>query len=348
MGRTDLLKPQRRVFTKGKRRYGPFSVLLGLITAAVMTVVWSAYVGRLLPDDRLMLAVGLVAAVIVPFVVAWKVHAAGPRVFALIDTVAVVLVFVVLGGPTNRALADHGVAPFEAVAHLFGGARHDGALSDLGTGVVHVLRSLTLGKGAPAKHPVAPPAAARPKPHAAAEPTASAAPAPKTTRPAAAGAAHKEAAIAPAVQAAVEDAGDEGGGTFNVVPSAHESDGIVEVPISTSGRSVTVGALVNGKVPADFTFDTGADYTAITPVLARRLGFDPAHLRVRRKFLTAGGPIDDPVVRLGSLAIDDATVKGLEVVVCTRCPRNLLGRDFQSHFKVEIDSKAGILRLTPR
>jgi len=152
-----------------------------------------------------------------------------------------------------------------------------------------------------------------------------------------------------ALQASVQLAGDQAPqGTLSVLSDHHDAGGTVEIPIDHPGRPVTVGVLVNGRVPADFTFDTGADYTAITPALARRLGYDPAHLGARHTFLTAGGPIQDPVVTLGSLAIDDAAVKHVQAVVCTRCPRNLLGRNFQDHFRVEIDSAAGVLRLHRR
>ncbi len=137
-----------------------------------------------------------------------------------------------------------------------------------------------------------------------------------------------------------------GSATYSVL--GRLAGGPVEVPIERDGRTFDVGVLVNGNVPADFVFDTGADLTAITPALARRLGFDVDSLDDKRLFHTAGGPVEDPVVRVDRLAIDTAEVRGVEVVVCSRCSSNLLGRNFHGQFRVEIDSARGVLRLHPR
>ncbi len=342
----DLLRPRDRVFLKPKKRWGAVSILLAVLSAAILTLVVGAYSAGLLPDGRLALAVGVLGAVVLPVVLALRVRFSGPRFFAFVDTALVVVLFTVLGGPTDRALAHHGLAPFEGVAQLVGqGATAHTRVTEVGQGVVQLLRTLTLGH--PAKVAAAAPPARPPARKAGAEPTADAGPAPRAS-----GRSHAAARVpAPpaALQATVELAGDEAPqGTLSVLADHRKRAGAVEIPIDHSGRPVTVGVLVDGRVPADFTFDTGADYTAITPALARRLGYDPAHLGARHTFLTAGGPIQDPVVTLGSLAIDDAEVKHVQAVVCTRCPRNLLGRNFQDHFRVEIDSGAGVLRLHRR
>ena len=349
----DLLKPRDRVFLKAKKRWGAVSILLAVVSAAILTLVVGAYTAGLLPDGRLALGVGVLGAVVLPVALALRVRFSGPRFFALVDTALVLVLFTVLGGPTDRALAHHGLVPFEGVAQLVGqGSTAHTRVAEVGQGVVQLLRTLTVGHRAPVPSTALP--AQKPQRQAGPEPTADAGRAPGASQtqaapPRSGALAARAPAPPPALQATVEFAGDEAPrGTLSVLADHRDRDGTVEIPIDHPGHPVTVGVLVNGRVPADFTFDTGADYTAITPALARRLGYDPAHLGARRTFLTAGGPIQDPVVTLESLAINDAEVNHVQAVVCTRCPRNLLGRNFQDHFRVEIDSKAGVLRLHRR
>lgn len=355
----DLLKPQKRVFTRKQREYGFLSVAVAVVSAFVLLLVYASYVGLVVSQALVMVAAGLVGAVVVPWFVARRLRSRGPRLFALLNVVVAVVLFLALGRPTDHALAERGLLPFEALAGLVGaeqGTPH--AVTDVGEGVVGLLRALTLsGRGASdeVQHAEDPPAPEPPE-----EPRASAAApvddeaSPEAGPPEVDGegvarsddAPDEGAEPAAGVQASIEDAGGGSMGTYTRLPVPMAR--VVEVPIGRHGRTFTVGVLVDGRVPADFVFDTGADYTAITPELARRLGHDPEELTDRRRFLTAGGPVEDPVVRVERLSVDGAEVRDVEVMVCTRCPNNLLGRNFHGHFRVEIDSAAGVLRLHSR
>ena len=348
----DLLKPRDRVFLKAKKRWGAVSILLAVVSAAILTLVVGAYTAGLLPDGRLALGVGVLGAVVLPVALALRVRFSGPRFFALVDTALVLVLFTVLGGPTDRALAHHGLVPFEGVAQLVGqGSTAHTRVAEVGQGVVQLLRTLTVGHRAPVPSTALP--AQKPQRQAGPSPppTPAVRPGPPRPRPPRPGRGPSppgprrrlRRSRPPSSSPVTRRPGHPERPRRPPGPGRHRG-----IPIDHPGHPVTVGVLVNGRVPADFTFDTGADYTAITPALARRLGYDPAHLGARRTFLTAGGPIQDPVVTLESLAINDAEVNHVQAVVCTRCPRNLLGRNFQDHFRVEIDSKAGVLRLHRR
>lgn len=341
----DLLRPHARVFTKAKRRWGVFSVGIGAISAGILTVVYAAYLGEWVPDRRLLLAAGLLGALALPAAVAWRLRVSGVRAFAVLNTVVAVIFFTVLGGATDRMLARHGLAPFRAVVDLV--EPDDPApFTEAGEGLVGVLRSLSLGGGEAAEAPPPPPP---PRAGGDAEPRAGLVPEALGEAAVAAGTPTPVSVAGAALQATVEEAGEgaPAEGTLSVV-AGPASDGTVEVPMTLRGRAVTVEALVDGDVRAEFVFDTGAEATALTPALARRLGYDPESLADRRRFLTAGGPVEDPVVTVRSLSVGGAEVRNLEAVVCRRCPKNLLGRDFHEHFRVELDGRAGVLRLHAR
>lgn len=295
------------MFLKKKRTYGPFSILLVVVTSFVLTVVYASYTGELFPDGLVMLGCG-VTLVVVPFVLLVRFGDATVRWLGGVNVVFAAVLFTLLGGPTNSVLADHGVEPFRAVSRLVAdGSARSHPITDIGLGMVEVLRALTLGAE---RRPVS------------------------------------EAELKPVpLEASIEDATARAGGSGVVVKL--DPGETVEVPIATHGGLVTVGAIVNEDVPADFVFDTGAETTAITRALCRRLGLDPESAE-RRLFYTAGGPVEEPVVRLRSVRIDEAEVADLEVMVCTHCRQNLLGRDFQAHFVVGLDTQAGLLRLEPR
>jgi clan AA aspartic protease (TIGR02281 family) len=355
----DLLRPQKRVFTRKRREYGPLSVAVAVVSALVLMLVYASYTGLLVAQAVVMVVAGLLGAVALPWFVARRFRSRGPRLFALMNVVAALVLFLALGRPTDHALASRGLLPFEALAGLVGAeADAPHTVTDLGQGVVTLLRAMTLS-GQPGEIEEALEESGEPEPPPVPRAAADVDPGPDGAHAKDAGETDgvevaSDAADAPdpdadepaGIQATLEDAGPEALGTYTVL--ATPMAGTVEVPIERHGRTFTVGVLVDGRVPADFVFDTGADYTAITPALARRLGHEPDEVTDRRRFLTAGGPVEDPVVRLERLSIDGAEVRDVEVMICTRCPNNLLGRNFHGRFRVEIDSGVGILRLHPR
>ncbi|MDF1566081.1 MAG: aspartyl protease family protein [Deltaproteobacteria bacterium] len=160
--------------------------------------------------------------------------------------------------------------------------------------------------------------------------------------------ARKGAPVAPSVPAPAVNVGrvDDGGGSNGTRPAPGAM--VVDLPVARSGAPVVVGATVNGHIPADFVFDTGADTTLVTLALARRLGFAPESAEVYRPLRTPAGEFQAPVIRLSSIRVESARVDSLEVLVCTSCRENLLGRDFQRHFRVVLDAERGHLRLHRR
>jgi len=88
--------------------------------------------------------------------------------------------------------------------------------------------------------------------------------------------------------------------------------GKTSIPIEKHGQVVVIEATLNGKTSAKFVVDTGASYTMISSAVAREL-----------KNLTAA--VHD--------AVPDPNVSGL------------LGLNFLSNFRMDIDTQKGVLHL---
>lgn len=373
----DLLKPQERVFTKKKRNYGIFSILVAAASVLVLLPVYASFVGLLVPLSWVMVVAAVFGAVFLPWLLAWKLRSRGPRLFALVNVVLAAFFFTVLGGSTDRALASNGAKPFESLAGLLGaseGEQH--AVTVSGELVIGVLRALTLGgleEDVPDRvdddgsgdYDDEAPVGLEAEPRAETEPASGVDSGPMEEghrdnhEPGSDGDWDDDE---PGIQAFI-DLTSIGSSLLDEAGKSHQraslasaagddrtlrGEGAADIVFSDGTEAVTVDVVLDNEVSAGFVFDTGADFTAITPALARRLGVDPETLTEKRTLLTAGGPVEDPVVRVDSLAVDGAEVRDLEVVVCMRCPNNLLGRNFYGRFHLEIDSKAGFLRLLPR
>ncbi len=298
-----LQSSSRRLFSPKPRAPGLLLVVSCLVLGSVVTFLLASHVGWVLPDGAVMIVFGFLLGVVVPILIARKLARQGWRAFAGIETGLLLLLLLVLGGPTDRALETHGARPFHALARVLGQAHQKGApVMDAGRGFVDGLRRLAR-RGAP---------------------------------------------LDPSLSPTVVTVGrvDDGGQTHDDRPA--EGAMVVDLPVARAGAPVVVGAMVNGHTPADFVFDTGADSTLVTQALARRLGFSPDETVERRPLRTPGGETLAPVIRLSSIRVESARVENLEVLVCDSCRENLLGRDFQRHFRVELDAERGHLRLHRR
>lgn len=110
-----------------------------------------------------------------------------------------------------------------------------------------------------------------------------------------------------------------------------------------------VTAMLNGKVPAQMVFDTGAGVTTISAKLAARLGLkpDPADQKITLK--TADGTeVESRLTRLKSVRVGKFTVNDVECAVMPEGKGDvdsLLGQSFFKQFKVEFSHEAGTLAL---
>lgn len=121
------------------------------------------------------------------------------------------------------------------------------------------------------------------------------------------------------------------------------------IPIEKNGAIVIVDATLNGKASAKLIVDTGASYTMISSAKAKELGIDLDGNRRTIPFHTANGIIQAPLADLESITVGGMEVKNLTAAIHDALPNTrvtgLLGLDFLSHFRMDIDTQKGMLHL---
>lgn len=124
---------------------------------------------------------------------------------------------------------------------------------------------------------------------------------------------------------------------------------VTSVPYQKRGELMTVQATLNEKTAANFIVDTGASYTTISQATARQLDIDLEKDYPILHFQTANGVIQAPLVSLQSIEVGGLKLKDISVAVHDVFPdpavTGLLGLNFLSQFRVDIDSKNSMLNL---
>ncbi len=123
---------------------------------------------------------------------------------------------------------------------------------------------------------------------------------------------------------------------------------ILKVPF-TPGTPIMVNARINGAGPITLILDTGSDRTLITSSGLQRLGLS---IENAGKAILQGvtGTSQGSAIWVNSVEVGEAKIGPLLVVVHDsdlKGADGLLGRDFLANFHVTIDSKEGIVTLTP-
>jgi clan AA aspartic protease (TIGR02281 family) len=112
---------------------------------------------------------------------------------------------------------------------------------------------------------------------------------------------------------------------------------------------VIIQATLNNKRSAKFVVDTGSSYTLISNALARDLSIDLGPNSKTLPFQTANGLINAPVTSLQSIAVGGMEIRDLPAAVHDAVPdpqvAGLLGLNFLSHFRMDIDTQKGVLHL---
>ena len=121
------------------------------------------------------------------------------------------------------------------------------------------------------------------------------------------------------------------------------------VPFQKRGELMAVQATLNDKTPANFIVDTGASYTTISQATARQLDIDLEKDYPILHFQTANGVIQAPLVSVQSIEVGGLKLKNISVAVhdvfSDPAVTGLLGLNFLSQFRVDIDSKNSMLNL---
>jgi clan AA aspartic protease (TIGR02281 family) len=121
------------------------------------------------------------------------------------------------------------------------------------------------------------------------------------------------------------------------------------IPFEKHGQVVVIEATLNGKTPAKLVVDTGASYTMISAATARELEIDPNRSQRTLPFQTANGVIQAPLASLESIAVGGMEIKNLTAAIHDAVPSSqvagLLGLNFLSNFRMDIDTQKGLLHL---
>jgi len=121
------------------------------------------------------------------------------------------------------------------------------------------------------------------------------------------------------------------------------------IPFQKRGAVVIVPATLNEKAAARFVVDTGASYTMISQATAKELEIDLEKKLPTMPFQTANGIIQAPLITLSSIDVGGLQVKDLTAAVHDVFPdpgiSGLLGLNFLSNFRMDIDTQNGVLHL---
>ena len=121
------------------------------------------------------------------------------------------------------------------------------------------------------------------------------------------------------------------------------------IPIEKHGQVVIIQATLNNKRSAKFVVDTGASYTLISNALARELSIDVGANTKTLPFQTANGVVNAPVTSLDSITVGGMEIRDLATAVHDAVPdpqvAGLLGLNFLSNFRMDIDTQKGMLHL---
>jgi len=117
----------------------------------------------------------------------------------------------------------------------------------------------------------------------------------------------------------------------------------------TPGSPVLVSTKINGNGPITLVLDTGSDRTLVAPSILSNLGISMENTQ-RGIVKGVTGMSHADAVWVNSVEVGDAKVGPLLIIAHdakVKGADGLLGRDFLANFDLRIDSKEGVVTLTP-
>jgi len=120
------------------------------------------------------------------------------------------------------------------------------------------------------------------------------------------------------------------------------------VPLDQSGLGPIVRAVVNDGYELSLLIDTGASMVTLRPETVERLGLQTKGVR---RFSTANGVVNAPIVHIRELKVGEHTIKQLPAGVMALPGHDfdgLLGMNFLSQFRFTIDQQRNTLLLQLR
>jgi clan AA aspartic protease (TIGR02281 family) len=129
-----------------------------------------------------------------------------------------------------------------------------------------------------------------------------------------------------------------------------QEDKIV-IRFSPGSDQIPVSGILNNRLSQDFIVDTGASMVTIPTTAAEKLGITINAATPLRKLVTAGGVIEAPEVILHSIQLDGWTeynVSAYIVDMPNQSGTGLLGLNYLKRFRMDLNTKSGVLTLAPR
>src|SRR5262245_32787367 len=117
--------------------------------------------------------------------------------------------------------------------------------------------------------------------------------------------------------------------------------------VQRGGAGMLVEALVNGVHRVPFLIDTGATDVLIPRSVARRIGLEVGPEARTKRYATANGMIEQPVVMLDSVDLGGAVAREVPASIGPELEFGLLGLSYFNRFDTHVDAAAGVVTLVP-
>ena len=135
------------------------------------------------------------------------------------------------------------------------------------------------------------------------------------------------------------------------IDAEKSEEGKVVIRFTPGSRQIPVTAYLGNGIEQSFLIDTGATIITIPRSTAEKLGVSDEYARSRRRVQTAGGFVDAYEVILPSVQLGDSQVDNVSALVLDLPNQpnvGLLGMNYLSLFRMNINTDQGILTLAPR
>jgi aspartyl protease family protein len=119
------------------------------------------------------------------------------------------------------------------------------------------------------------------------------------------------------------------------------------VRVQRAGPGMLVVAKVNGVHEVPFLIDTGATDVLIPRSVAERIGLEPGPETRTKRYATANGMVEHPVVMLDSVDLGGAVARDVPASIGPEMNFGLLGLSFFNRFTYHVDAAQGIVTLVP-
>ena len=135
------------------------------------------------------------------------------------------------------------------------------------------------------------------------------------------------------------------------IDAEKSEEGKIVIRFTPGSRQIPVTGYLGNGIEQSFLIDTGATIVTIPRTTAEKLGVSNEYAGSRRRVQTAGGFVDAYEVILPSVQLGDSQVNNVSALVLdlpNQPDVGLLGMNYLSLFRMNINTDQGILTLAPR